>query len=84
MSLKLNPIGANQNEIEFQVKSGEGYTIVKVLFSYKTAVACQYIDGATYRTATKWSRTTSKHINNWLAGRAATEKPQPFFDNLIK
>ena len=56
----------------------------RVLFSYATPVACY--DKHTYdyyRTAKKWSVTTSRHINKWLDGVQATEKPQEFFDSMF-
>lgn len=71
--MKLNKLGPNQTEVEIN-----GAT---VLFSYKTPVAANK-DGAFYRTAKKWSVTTSKHINQWLDGRKATEQPQEWFDGL--
>lgn len=55
-----------------------------VLFSYSTPVAC--FDKHTYsfsRTAKRWSMTTTRHINKWLDGASAVEKPQDYFDNLL-
>lgn len=71
--MKLNTIGPNQNEVEIN-----GNT---VFFSYKTPVAAN-VNGAFYRTAKHWSTTSSRHINKWLDGRNAEEKPQEFFDKL--
>lgn len=71
--MKLNNLGSNQNEVTI----GEA----TILFSYNTPVACN-MGGKFYRTAKSWSRTTSKHINAWLAGAKAEEKPQEFFDGL--
>lgn len=73
-SMKLNPIGPNQNAVTI-----DGNVI---FFSYKTPVAA-FFQGRYYRTAYKWSRTTSKHINRWLNGATAEEKPQEFFDSII-
>jgi hypothetical protein len=57
--MKLTPLAANMNEVEI------GNTLV--LFSYKTPVAC-HIEGKGYfKTDMKWSVTTSRHINKWLA-----------------
>lgn len=57
----------------------------EVLFSYKTPVACwSASELAFYRTAKSWSKTTTKHINQWLEGRKATLKDQSFFDNLVE
>lgn len=69
--MKLNPLGSNQAEVEIG-----GNT---VFFSYRTPVAAN-VDGRCYRTEKHWSVTTSKHINRWLDGRTAEQKPQEFFD----
>ena len=73
--MKLNPIASNMTELE--LPSG-----VTVLFSYKTPVAAQLEDGFYVRTDRRWSVTTSRHINKWLAGARAEEKPQSYFDGL--
>ena len=80
--MKLTPISANQTELEI----GKG---VVVFFSYRTPVAA-FIPGTGYlRSNHKWSRTTSKHINQWLrrmtgsGSYAATEVDQSVFDNLV-
>jgi hypothetical protein len=78
--MNLNPIKANMNEV-----STEKLTI---LFSYKTPVAVMIDEGlgfVFYRTAKRWSNTTTRHINQWLGnyGKVASEKPQEFFDNLL-
>lgn len=73
--MNLNPIAANMTELE-----ADGMTI---LFSYKTPVAA-IVDGVRYRTSYKWSPTTTRHINKWLDGGYAQEKPQDFFDGLVK
>jgi len=76
--MKLNPIGANVNELTLD----NGTT---VLFSYKTPVAACLGDGSGFiRTERKWSSTTSKHINRWLDGAKAREVPQSVLDGLIK
>jgi len=73
--MKIRNIGSNMTEL-----STEKATI---LFSYSTPVAACLNDGSGFfRTAKKWSVTTSRHINKWLDGRNATEKPQEFFDAL--
>jgi hypothetical protein len=78
--MELTPIKANCTELNLS-----NYI---VLFSYKTPVA--YFDkkiGEYYKTSTKWSRTTSKHITQWLAGKYANEPkevPQDVLDSLVK
>lgn len=74
--MELYPRGANCNEVVLGNRS--------VLFSYKTPVAV-HIEGVGYfKTEKKWSRTTSRHINAFLNGSEAQEKPQSFFDELVK
>lgn len=73
--MELLPLGSNQTEVTI------GDT--RVFFSYKTPVAAR-VDSFVYRTSKKWSVTTSKHINKWLEGYPAEEKPQEFFDNLLE
>ena len=77
--MKLNPIAANQTELE--LPSG-----VTVFFSYKTPVAA-HIPGEGYaKTNKSWSRTTSKHIAQFIhrngGNGSYTLKPQSFFDGL--
>ena len=71
--LHLSNIGSNQTEL-----TANG---VKVLFSYQTPVAA-WINGEYFKTDKKYSKTTTKHINNWV--HLAIEKPEDFFDNLVK
>ena len=74
MSLKLKILGSNQTEISME--SG-----IEVLFSFSTPVAA-FIPGRGYvKTATSYSRTTSKHIKSWT--NTEDTEPQAFFDTLI-
>ena len=77
--MKLNPVAANQTELELP----NGTT---VFFSYKTPVAC-HVPGEGYaKTDKRWSVTTSKHIGKFIArngGSGAVQvKPQSYFDGL--
>jgi len=72
--MNLKPIASNKTELTL----GDG---TQVLFSYETPVAC-WIQGEYFKTSKKWSNTTSRHINSWV--HLATEKPQEYFDNLVK
>lgn len=81
--MNLEPMGNNKTELRLNDWM--------VFFSYKTPVAA--IDrrtGKAYRTAKYWSRTTSKHINQYFATLhmpdmyKPEEKPQEFFDGLVK
>ena len=77
--MKLIHVASNQTELE--LASG-----VTVFFSYKTPVACHIPGEGYYRTDCRWSRTTSKHIGQFLARNGGsgkvTERPQSFFDDL--
>ena len=72
--MQLRQIASNMTQLDLS----DG---TQVLFSYRTPVAC-YDNGNYYRTATKWSVTTSRHINKWLEGVRALEQPQEYFDGL--
>jgi hypothetical protein len=80
--MKLIPCGSNQNQVNIGNKA--------ILFSYQTPVAAVDLSNGTglaLKTEKKWSRTTSKHINNWLATKSFSgiaTRPQEFFDNLVK
>ena len=73
--MNLNPLRANLTEIVIN-------NDLTVLFSYKTPVACE-LKGKIFKTEKFWSKTTSRHINQWLDGRQAEEAYQTFFDSLI-
>jgi hypothetical protein len=72
--MELNPIQANMTEVILNDNR-------VILFSYKTPVACRISDRV-YRTNKRWSNTTTRHINKWLAGTPAEPQDQEFFDNL--
>jgi hypothetical protein len=73
--MKLNPIGSNMTEVEVNGKS--------IMFSYQTPVA-GYDDQGAFRTSTKYSVTTSKHINKYLGGSdVGRVVDQSFIDNLV-
>jgi len=74
--MKVQNIGSNKSEA---ITSGG----CVVLVSYATPVACLE-NGKFYRTEEKFSVTTSKHINQWLSGVVAENKPQSYFNNLLK
>ncbi len=65
---------------------------MRVLVSYETPVAMytpyEPQEGL-YRTSKKWSATTTRHINKWLAQFehrkiSVGEMPQEYFDNLLE
>ena len=62
--MRIKNIGSNQTAVVSKLPNGG---TVEVLFSYETPVA---VRGPTldYKTDRRWSVTTSKHINKFLAG----------------
>ena len=75
--MKLTPIAANQNEVEFTNGA-------QVFFSYKTPVAAYCPSKGYIRTATWYSSTTTRHINKWLNGDTeVTEVPQTIIQELV-
>ncbi|MBM4225076.1 MAG: hypothetical protein FJ167_09865 [Gammaproteobacteria bacterium] len=77
--MKVQPIGSNKTEVEL----ADGTC---VLFSYSTPVAALVPGKGWIRTTTKWSVTTSKHINAWLAqncGGEVQDVPQWDLDQLV-
>jgi hypothetical protein len=74
--MKLIPLGANKTELHTNAGA-------VILFSYQTPVAAQLPQGGFVRTSTRYSVTTSKHINEWLEGRKAAEVPQADLDTLV-
>ena len=74
--MHIQSIGSNQTELTFN--KGQ------VLFSYKTPVAAYTPSLGYIKTATKWSSTTSRHINKWLEGVTATVVNQSVLDNLVE
>ena len=75
--MQLTPIAANQTQLNLN----DG---TEVFFSYDTPVAAQLPDYEYVRTATKWSVTTSRHINKWLEGVTAKTVDQTILDNLVR
>lgn len=77
--MKLNPIAANQTEVE----RDNGVTI---FYSYKTPVAAFVPGRGGLTTDRRWSRTTSKHITQALArwGCSRVEVEQQEIDTLAK
>ena len=74
--MKLKQLGSNMTELDI----GD----VQVFFSYETPVAARTDTGALVRTSTKYSVTTTKHINKWLDGMPAAEVPQAVINDLVE
>ena len=73
--MKLTPIGSNQTELEYP----SGLT---VLFSYQTPVAVFVPGSGGFVTSTKYSPTTSRHVNKAIErwGCSRTEIDQAIID----
>ena len=74
--MQLTPIAANQTQLNLN----DG---TQVFFSYKTPVAAKLPNYDYIRTATKWSTTTTRHINKWLEGVNCKTVDQSILDNLV-
>ena len=74
--MQLKTIAANQTQLN--LSNG-----TEIFLSYETPVAAKLPDYEYIRTATKWSVTTSRHINKWLEGVNATEVDQEVLNNLV-
>ena len=75
--MKLTPIAANRTQLNLN----DG---TEIFFSYETPVAAKLPNYDYIRTSTKWSTTTTRHINKWLDGVNAIEVSQSYFDNLVR
>ncbi len=73
--MNIKQIGNNQTELH--LNNG-----TVILFSYQTPVAASTADGW-LRTAQHYSRTTTKHINQWLRGNARIV-PRSELDALVE
>lgn len=77
--MKVTNVAANQTEITL----ANGTTLFQ---SYNTIVAAHVPGEGFYKTSTKWSVTTSRHINQFISRNGGsgevTEKPQAWFDSL--
>ena len=78
--MKIKSIGSNQTEIT--LSNG---TVVFV--SYDTPVAAFIPGTGIVRTDCRWSNTTTRHINKWIASVApsatVSTREQSFFDALV-
>ena len=73
MTITVKPLAPNQTEVHM-----DG---IIIFFSYKTPVACK-IGDQYYRTTTKYSVTTSKHVNKWVKA-PCEDVDQATFDKLV-
>lgn len=74
--MKVKSLGNNKTELH--LNNG---TII--FFSYETPVAAYLCIGGFIKTDIKYSATTSKHINQWLAGANARVVSQSDINELL-
>ena len=77
--MKIKLLGANQTEVQLS-----DHYETQIFFSYEQAVCVRTADGC-FVTTEKYSRTTSKHINKWIANLSNIIKmvPQSEIDNMV-
>ena len=73
--MKIKRLGASKTLLA--LPSGS-----EIFYSYNTPVACK-VSGDLYRTKEYYSRTTSKHITQYLNGRNAEEVEQSFINQIV-
>jgi len=77
------------NSFEVQVSNKKGMA-ARILFSYETPVAAMVLiqdQPVVFKTEKRHSKTTSKHINEWMSQWTSpliVDKPQEFFDKLAE
>ena len=72
----LRQLGSNQTELS--LNNGNS-----IFFSYETPVAGYSDDIGFFRTATYYSKTTSRHINAYLGDATASEVPDQYIADLV-
>ena len=73
--MQIKKLGASKTLLQFSDK--------EIFISYETPVAAKLNDGHLVRTNENFSRTTSKHITQYLNGRMAEYVDQSFFTKLM-
>ena len=73
--MKLERLGTSKSLLT--LSSGS-----EIFYSYNTPVACK-VSGEFYKTNEYYSRTTSKHITQYLNGREAEAVPQSMINQLV-
>ena len=73
--MKIKKLGASKTLLSFP-----NY---EIFISYETPVAARLKNGDCIRTNKNWSRTTQKHITQYLEGLTAKKVEQSVLDNLL-
>lgn len=74
--MKLKNLGPNQSEVVFKDAT--------IFFSYETPVAAHVPGMGFLRTESKYSATTTRHINKWLDGAQAKECSQETINGFVE
>ena len=74
--MKIKQLGSNMLELDING--------AQVFYSYETPVAARTETGELLRTSTKYSVTTTRHINKWLQGCEAEKVPQAVINKLVE
>lgn len=77
MKKQIALVNVGSNQTVLVLKNG-----AEIFFSYDTPVAVDTGEEILV-TSTKYSKTTSKHINQWLNGRLARIVPQEEIDKFL-
>jgi len=75
--MKIKKLGASKTLLSFPDKK------IEIFISYDTPVAARLKNGDCIRTNKNWSRTTQKHITQYLSGLKAKKVEQSVLDNLL-
>ena len=73
--MKIEKIGVSKTLLT--LSSGS-----EIFYSYNTPVACK-VSGDLYKTKEYYSKTTCKHITQYLNGREAEAVPQSMINQLV-
>ena len=85
----INHLGKEKTMIKLKQLASNMTCLYKdgneILFSYQTPVAVYDVKRGEYlRTETKFSQTTSRHINKWLQGVNAISVPQSIIEGYVR
>jgi hypothetical protein len=73
--MKIKKLGASKTLLQFPEH--------EIFISYETPVAARLKNGYCIRTNKNWSRTTQKHITQYLGDLKAKKVEQSVLDNLL-
>ena len=73
--MKIKKLGASKTLLQFPEH--------EIFVSYETPVAARLKNGDCIRTSKNWSKTTQKHITQYLSGLNAKSVDQSVLDNLL-